>query len=467
MDRLPPDKQKKSIEKMIKSQAMPEMEPAENLELSDREREILILLATGASNKEIALKLSISANTVKVHLRNIFSKIGAASRTEAAMYAVRFGLIDGAQFKRIEAEADSLPSEAEAPPAEVPVQKKILTRSSISWGALTVIIILVLIAVGSFFTRPGSVLNGTPSISSTSIPRWKSLAAMPTPRYSLALALYENNIYAIGGENQNGVSSAVEIYNPASNSWKSETAMPVPVSEASAAVLGGLIYIPGGKLQSGSPTDILEVYDPKTDQWAQKAHLPTPLSAYGLVAYEGTLYLFGGWNGKSFVNTVYSYSPDKDRWTSKVPMPTARGFIGVAAVAEKIFIIGGYDGKKALATNEVYVPNLDDGTHNPWTSAAPMPQGRYGMGVSSGTDLINILGGQGDQAGDYSPIFYDPQSNTWQLIENPPVSLGTGLGSISQGIYVYVIGGKVGGQATSQDYSYQVFYTIAIPVIIK
>jgi len=61
--------------------------------LTPREREILELVAMGDANKEIARKLGISENTVKNHLRNILEKLHLQNRVQAAMYAIREGLI--------------------------------------------------------------------------------------------------------------------------------------------------------------------------------------------------------------------------------------------------------------------------------------------------------------------------------------------------------------------------------------
>lgn len=59
--------------------------------LSEREREVLRIAGSGLSNKDIALRLQISARTVQVHLAHIFEKLGVASRTEAVILGLKRG----------------------------------------------------------------------------------------------------------------------------------------------------------------------------------------------------------------------------------------------------------------------------------------------------------------------------------------------------------------------------------------
>jgi DNA-binding NarL/FixJ family response regulator len=61
--------------------------------LTDREIEVLRQLAQGKSNKEIAAALVIAEKTVRTHVSNILAKLGVASRTQAALHAVRSGLV--------------------------------------------------------------------------------------------------------------------------------------------------------------------------------------------------------------------------------------------------------------------------------------------------------------------------------------------------------------------------------------
>ena len=61
--------------------------------LTDREAEVLRLLARGKANKQIATSLYVSEKTVKAHVSSILMKLGVQSRTQAALYAVRTGLV--------------------------------------------------------------------------------------------------------------------------------------------------------------------------------------------------------------------------------------------------------------------------------------------------------------------------------------------------------------------------------------
>ncbi len=62
--------------------------------LTRREREVLGLIAHGRSNKRIALELGISEKTVKTHVGHLLAKLGVTDRTQAALLAVRRGLVD-------------------------------------------------------------------------------------------------------------------------------------------------------------------------------------------------------------------------------------------------------------------------------------------------------------------------------------------------------------------------------------
>lgn len=75
--------------------------PASSAEtLTPREREVIILVAEGRTNREIGKRLGVAERTARTHVSNILTKLGLASRTQAAMWAVREGLVDAAETRR-------------------------------------------------------------------------------------------------------------------------------------------------------------------------------------------------------------------------------------------------------------------------------------------------------------------------------------------------------------------------------
>jgi DNA-binding NarL/FixJ family response regulator len=61
--------------------------------LTERETEVLTLIARGMANKQIAREMFVAVSTVKTHVNNLYHKLGVTSRTQAALYAARVGLV--------------------------------------------------------------------------------------------------------------------------------------------------------------------------------------------------------------------------------------------------------------------------------------------------------------------------------------------------------------------------------------
>lgn len=422
------------------------MQPANDL--TERERQILQLLASGASNKEIAQTLFITANTVKVHLRNIFAKIGVTSRTEAAIYALR---------ENFPPPVESAP----APPPEVENSSPLKTSRRFGWPGLALLAIFLLaVSLAALFwgqknPSPQSLATAAPTAS-----RWQALAELPTARSGLALASYENQIYAIAGQTASGVTGMAEKYDVATDSWELLPPKPLAVADVAAAVIGGKIYLPGGRLASGEVTDLVEVYDPRLAAWESSASLPVALSGYALAAFEGKLYLFGGWDGQKFRASVYEYDPGQDQWAEKTPMPTARGFSAAALAGGKIYVMGGTAGGRALAVNEEYSPERDS-----WLGRAALPAGRSALAAASIADIIYVVGGEGQAGVSLSPLQYIHQQNQWQAFEGPPSENWSRLGLAAFQTHLYGMGGHLDKIVSAQNLSYQAIYTIMLPSI--
>ncbi len=311
--------------------------------LSERELEVLRLVATGATNRQIANELFISVNTVKVHLRNIFAKLGVASRTKASLYAIRQGLIGLPQAEEEQAQAEPPPAgeTIEAPPAEATP-----TAPWPRWLLLSgVVVILLLVLLFGLTGLPYRWLqnNFSPSPARpTPVQRWSQLSDMPTPRAGLALVPFQEFLYAVGGEETTGMSRALERFDPFNDHWTPLAAKPTGVSGIRAAVLGGRIYVPGGRQEQGRPTEVVEVYDVAGNRWLTVASLPRPLSDYALVSFEGSLYLLGGWDGSDYRDEILQYDPDADEWVelgSRLPFPWAEA--GAVVASNSTFLVGG------------------------------------------------------------------------------------------------------------------------------
>jgi DNA-binding CsgD family transcriptional regulator/N-acetylneuraminic acid mutarotase len=429
--------------------------------LSDREMQILQLVATGATNQQIARELVISVNTVKVHLRNIYAKLQVSSRTEATIFAVSEGWVEvprtleglGEEGALVEAPAfpqpDAVLSLERWP--RVPMLKRM---------ALVVGVLLMTASLALPMVTQGKANNSSPDPIRGVFPsvageaggsRWRTRAQMPTPRTNLAVVAHNGLIYAIGGASNTGVTGKVEIYDPRSDAWTTGGPKPTPAGFVSAVVVDGLIYVPGGIGDGQQPRSDLEVYDPATDAWQTRAALPQALGAYGLAAMQGEIFMFGGWDGRGYVASVYHYSPAADSWQALQPMDLPRGFLGAASVGDRIYVVGGYDGITEFNSCSAYDPLADT-----WAPLATMDLRRGGLTLVPVRESLYALGGGINGYLAFNER-YDPRINIWTRVETPVAAQWWGLGGALVDLHIYAIGGW-NGTFLSVNEAYQAIY---------
>lgn len=442
-------------------------------ELSDREIEIIRLVATGASNKEIAHALTISPNTVKVHLRNIFGKLGVLSRTEATMTAIRMGLVDSPGSVNLSGNRNDVYSVEDN---TWQVQQQDILTPVTSRKSLLLIIgfgVIILVLAGFLINRflsntnePGGGIT-VAELEELSSKRWTTIKNLPEAISSMGFIRYENKFLIFGGDNENSISDKLHIYDLDNDTWTEGEKLPSALKDIQVAILGERIYLPGGIDDKNKVKSGLLIYNPRNNKWEEGRELPIPVSAYALVPYEGKIYLFGGFDGKNYLDGIYVYDPGINEWILYGNMETTRAYFSAVVLGGQIHLIGGKNESGVLVDHTVYYPQREILGEDAWEDAADLPEARYGMNSIVLADMIYTAGGKNSNEEFLPVIQYLPPRDSWLEVETAPKEIGDSPAVLPYETRLYILGGLNSEGYSNQSLVYQAVYTILVPVIQK
>jgi DNA-binding CsgD family transcriptional regulator/N-acetylneuraminic acid mutarotase len=441
---------------------VPETDPST---LSKRELQVLEMVATGASNQQIARHLVISVNTVKVHLRNIFEKLGVQSRTEAILKAIQEGWISVADDAAVDAAPAPKTFLLNSGPALVLEAWQQIYLAAALLLALAVLVLPLLPRAAPRLSPNLPVIYAQPA---TPVPAagpstvWHAQPPMPTKRAGLAAATFSGRVFAIGGvRGNNQATRLVEIFDPAAGSWSEGAAKPTATANILGIVFNDKIYVPGGCTNQGQAVDLLEIYAPATDAWTDGPALPAPRCGYALALRGHTLYLFGGWDGRAFTDTIFAFDLTANKWAVlESRLPQAMGYAGAATLQESIYVAGGYNGQTEF--NQTYIFNPDTGA---WTEKASLNQKRGGLGLISAANNLYALGGGWNQTVTSSEK-YDPAANTWATFDAPYAHQWRNMGVAIVDTKIYAVGGWDAAEARFVDTvsTHQFLFQLFLPI---
>jgi DNA-binding CsgD family transcriptional regulator len=295
-----------------------------NSELSERELQILLLVAQGLSNRQIAGQLDISDNTVKVHVRNIFAKINVASRTEASMYAVRHGLI-------VVENQSATPTPTVAPPIEPVVAVVSLPPTQRRRWVAAVLGVVVVLGVGGvvWWTTQPPVAPVIRQQSSAPT-RWARLPAVPNPQPDQQFAVYAGQLYVFVGNR----SAQWLQFNGATRTWQVLTDLPFVVPT------GARLWADGAGLWVVGADDGDGVWRWDGQQWQRQPMLPADVTVAGVVRVDGALLVLGQTNTAATMLTTWTLAPQDQSWQPGIDFAPALANPQLVVLEGVVYLFG-------------------------------------------------------------------------------------------------------------------------------
>lgn len=304
-----------------------------------------------------------------------------------------------------------------------------------------------------------------PATETKIIGAWENAGAnIPTGRGDSVFGVVDSKIYVISGwTSSSTLTSANEMYDPATNTWTTKAPIPIAVKGAAATVIGGKIYVAGGQSAANQFEGALQIYDPVADTWSSGAAMTTPrnnVCGYTETNGDQKFHVLGGSKqGNANPGTHEVYDPATNTWAT-FRIGTPYSFYDAACTEvidgtwDWIFFGTGYAWSNINHHIQRYNGKLGSGANITWGDCDFVPYGGVsGATMATLTDTTGkrraaIFGGIDSSKPMYDRVFvyHDfgelaPFTNKWVEDTWMPAKRGDRPAVVQIGNFVYVAAG--------------------------
>ncbi|XP_034082959.1 LOW QUALITY PROTEIN: kelch-like protein 36 [Gymnodraco acuticeps] len=281
-----------------------------------------------------------------------------------------------------------------------------------------------LLLIGGEVSERGEELSANVCRLDAETGSWSVETELPAQRSHHCLAVLGGFIFTAGGSSSrdSGGDAACNLlhrYDPRHNQWSQGAPMNERRVDFYLEAVGESLIAVGGRNDSGALSSV-EVYCPAQDCWSYVAPLPRLTYGHAGTVHRGVVYISGGHDFQigPYRRQVLSYEPSRDSevWTERPAMTLARGWHCMASLKHLIYVLGGSDDDEDTTErfDILRVESYDPGSGQ-WTRLAPLLLPNSEAGVSVWAGRIYVLGGYSWESIVFSRAtqVYDPDKDSW------------------------------------------------------
>ena len=273
---------------------------------------------------------------------------------------------------------------------------------------------------------------------------WTLVANCPTPTFLGQSALYNGNLYSIGGNTNSGLGTEGTRYNVAANTWTTIASLSAKRVVAACAALSSGIYVIAGSDGTNNAANVYR-YNYASNTWVMSTPLPASISWGKAVGYQDSLiYFAGGVLNNVVVNSIYVYNINTYNWRLATNLPDSVFGGGFTLVGDKLIYSCGATLSEMPVKTYIGQISQTNRSQISWITGTNFPGIPVYKFDAAPWGINGFIMATGDQ-GSWVPISqcytYNLVNNTWSVQPSRTYSaLGSAFGSMHTGAtWKYVV----------------------------